>query len=81
MKRLLFVVFALGLGLAAAAGGEMNLPGAHAPDAAPAAAPSPSPAAAGKAMRARCRADGKSQGLKGAALKAAVDECFAKARP
>jgi len=82
MKRVFSAAFALGLGLTAAAGGEMNLPGAHNSDAAPAASPSPAPAAStGKEARVQCRADAKSRGLKEAALKAAVDDCFAKARP
>jgi hypothetical protein len=34
-----------------------------------------------KEARAQCRADAASQGLRGAALKGYVKECFAKARP
>ena len=32
-------------------------------------------------MRAQCKADAKAQGLKSDQRKAAVEECFAKARP
>ena len=35
----------------------------------------------GKEARAQCRANAVAQGLTGRALKAAVDDCFAKARP
>ena len=34
-----------------------------------------------KEARAQCKADAKAQGLKGDARKAAVEDCFAKARP
>jgi pyruvate/2-oxoglutarate dehydrogenase complex dihydrolipoamide acyltransferase (E2) component len=48
--------------------------------AAPAAA-SPSAKQTAKQVRAQCRAQAKAQGLTGSALKGAVQDCFAKARP
>jgi psiF repeat len=80
MKRFAFAMLALGLGLGAA--NAQNA--APAPEPAPAGSAAPvAPAAkqTGKEVRAQCKADAKSQGLKGDARKAAVDDCFAKARP
>ncbi len=45
------------------------------------AATAPAAQPTGKEVRAQCRADAIAQGLKGPARKAAVDDCFAKARP
>ena len=53
----------------------------------PAALATPAPAAAadakltGKEVREQCKSEAKAQGLKGPARKAAVDQCFAQARP
>jgi len=64
---------------------------APAPTPAPAAQATPAPATAapatadtkptGKEVRQQCKAEAKAQGLKGDARKAAVDQCFAQARP
>ena len=92
MNRILVAALAVGLGLSAAAAQtapETPPPGAAAPATpAPAAtAPAvPQPGAApsqmtGPEARAKCRADAEAQGLKGAARQAAVQDCFAKARP
>jgi hypothetical protein len=65
MGRLLAASFILVLGLTFA----------HAQTEAPPAQPN------GKDVKAQCRAEIKAQGLKGAARKAAAEDCFAKARP
>jgi len=86
MNRILVAALAVGLGLSAAA--AQTAPEAPPPGAAPAAtapaAPAPSAAPTqmtGPEARAKCRADAEAQGLKGAARQAAVQDCFAKARP
>jgi len=96
MNRILVAALAVGLGVSAATAQtapEAPPPGAAPAPAAPAApapaAPAPGasqPGAApsqmtGPEARAKCRADAEAQGLKGAARQAAVQDCFAKARP
>jgi hypothetical protein len=75
-----FLVAALTLGFA--------LSVAQAQTPAPAASPAPSAASpadaskmTGKEVRAQCREQAEAQGLKGDARKAAVQQCFAAARP
>jgi len=53
-------------------------PPAQAPPAAPPAAGGPQ---TGKDVRAQCKADAVTQGLRGAARKSFVQDCFVKARP
>jgi len=93
MNRILVAALAVGLGVSAAT--AQTAPEAPPPGAAPApaapAAPAPAPGASqpgaapsqmtGPEARAKCRADAEAQGLKGAARQAAVQDCFAKARP
>jgi hypothetical protein len=76
MKTLMIAALALGL-CAVSASAQTAAPP---PDATNAAPPASAPATA-KQVRAQCRADAQAQGLAGAARKAAVDDCFAKARP
>ncbi len=75
MKRFLLTAAALSLG---------SLPG-FAQTAAPPSAtlPAPAPAAqqTGKDIWAQCRAEAQAKGLKGPLKRAAVQECFAQARP
>jgi glucose/arabinose dehydrogenase len=79
MKSLLALTLALGLSLAAAQAQTATPEPTHAASPAPIAAPDAKPA--GKEVREQCKTDAKAQGLKGPARKAAVDDCFAKARP
>ena len=47
----------------------------------PAMAPAPPAKQTGKEVRQQCRADAEAKGLKGPEKRAAVEDCFAKARP
>jgi hypothetical protein len=81
MKRLFIAAVSAGLTLAS---GNAQIysptPGTTSPPAAPSAS-SPHAIGPGKAVRAQCRAQAKAQGLEGPARRAAVQECFAAARP
>jgi hypothetical protein len=83
MKRLFIAAVSTGLTLAS---GNAQIysptPGTTSPPAAGApSASSPRAVGPGKAVRAQCRAQAKAQGLEGPARRAAVQECFAAARP
>jgi hypothetical protein len=65
-------------GAAAPAAPEAPAPAATVPAAPQPGAPSQM---TGPEARAKCRADAEAQGLKGAARQAAVQDCFARARP
>lgn len=83
MKSLLAALMFVSLASAAVAQTAAPSPG---PTPAPAAQSTPAPATAntpptGKEVREQCRTEAKAQGLKGDARKAAVDQCFAQARP
>ncbi len=91
MKMSLLIVIASGLyagqafAQAAAPAPAAPTPPVTAPDAPPAASTA-APAADGtkpkpKEVLAECRSEAKTQGLKGDARKAAVEDCFAKQRP
>jgi len=80
MKRIFIAAFALSLASAAAIAQTTTPPATPTP-APSTAAPAPDAKPTGKEARAQCVADAKAQGLKGPARKAAVDDCFAKARP
>ena len=75
MKRLLIAAFVVALGVAAASAQTASAPTPTDTPAASAATQTP------KEVRAQCKSDAKAQGLKGDARKAAVQDCFAKARP
>ena len=78
MKRFLFAAAVFSLGAMQGFAQTAPPPPAN-PPAAPAA---PAPAAqTGKEVRAQCRADAEAKGLSGPAKRAAVQDCFAKARP
>jgi hypothetical protein len=80
MSRLLAASFVLVLSLTfvhAQTASEGSAPSTVVPDKAPAAPTQTS----GKDVKAQCRAEIKAQELKGAARKAAAEDCFAKARP
>ena len=47
----------------------------------PAMAPAPPAKQTGKEVRQQCRADAEAKGLKGPEKRAAVEDCFTKARP
>ena len=76
MKSIMIAALALGL-CAVSAAAQTAAPPSDAP-AATESAPAPGTA---KAVRAQCRAEVESQGLTGPARKAAVNDCFVKARP
>lgn len=78
MKRFLFAAAVFSLG--AMPGFAQMAPPPATPPAAPA-ANAPTARQTAKEVRAQCRADAASKGLKGAEKKAAVQDCFAKARP
>ena len=83
MKRLLVAAFIVGLGFVPAKAQttpETPQPAPPPAAAAPAAAP-PGAKQTGKQARAQCRAQAKAQGLTGPARTAAVQDCFASARP
>jgi len=75
MKPFLIAALSLGLGLAAA---EAQTP---TPSPEPTDAPADMSKMTGKEVRAQCRDQAAAQGLEGEARKAAVQDCFAKARP
>jgi len=86
MNRLLAASFIFVFGLAFAH--AQTAPEAPPPTAPQAASPSgaapggpPGMQPSGKEVRAQCQAQADAQGLKGPARKAAVQDCFAKARP
>lgn len=85
MNRLLAASFIFVLGLGFAHGQTApEAPAPSAPQAAPSApAPGGPPATqpSGKEVRAQCKAQAEAQGLKGPSRQAAVQDCFAKARP
>jgi len=79
MNRLFAAALALGLGLSAA--NAQTASPTPAPDASPAPIAAPAAKPTGRDVREQCKADAKAHGLKGPVRKAAVDECFDKARP
>jgi hypothetical protein len=81
MKYLAIAALALCMGLVPAlAQNNAPAPDASAPAMAPVSPEAPSNQTA-KELRQQCRSDDSAQGLKGPALKAAVQDCFARARP
>lgn len=82
MKSLLAAAFvlAIGLGVASAQTAAPTAPAAPATTMTPA-PDAPAKPVTGKDVRAQCRAEAKAQGLKGDSRKAAVQQCFAQARP
>jgi hypothetical protein len=79
MDRLFVSAFALGFGVLAAA--AQTAPETPPPSAAAPSAQSAPVVPTGREVRAQCRAEAQAKGLKGTERKAAVQDCFAKARP